>query len=52
MKEKCIHHWVIETPDGRFSKGVCSKCGNNKLFDNVIEDNLASHWKVGKAQYA
>jgi len=49
IKERCIHHWVIETPDGRFSKGTCSKCGTNKLFDNVIDDTNLSKWKVGKA---
>jgi len=51
MKEKCIHHWVIETPNGKYSKGVCSKCSTNKLFDNVIEDHSMSQWKLRKAEH-
>lgn len=28
--EKCHHHWIIESPNGEFSKGVCKHCGNQK----------------------
>ena len=46
---ECTHHWIIETPSGRFSKGICNKCKINKLFDNIIDDSNVSQWKVGKA---
>ncbi|MDD5082496.1 MAG: hypothetical protein PHU08_03885 [Dehalococcoidales bacterium] len=30
----CRHHWVIETPDGPSSRGVCKYCGTEKEFNN------------------
>jgi len=30
------HWWVIATPDGTFSNGVCRYCGEQKLFANTI----------------
>jgi hypothetical protein len=30
----CVHHWVIEQPNGPASKGVCKKCGATALFKN------------------
>ena len=34
----CQHHWVIETPHGAASRGVCRKCSETRLFGNVLED--------------
>lgn len=37
---KCIHHWVIETPNGPVNMGVCKKCGEEKGFpviDSVFD---------------
>jgi len=31
---KCQHHWIIETPKGPISKGVCKYCGAAKEFQN------------------
>ena len=22
----CVHHWIIDTPNGAFSRGTCRKC--------------------------
>ena len=33
----CRHQWLIDTPDGPSSKGVCRICGENKQFQNYIE---------------
>jgi len=33
-KGKCQHHWIIETPSGPVSKGVCKYCGAVKEFQN------------------
>lgn len=33
-KARCRHHWIIETPDGPRSRGVCKYCGATKEFDN------------------
>ncbi len=38
--EPCRHHWVIDTPDGAMSGGVCRLCGEHKLFANVFEDTI------------
>ena len=32
----CIHHWIIEPPEGPFSIGKCLKCGNEKEFQNYF----------------
>ena len=32
--EVCVHHWVIEPPEGPVSKGVCKICGAEKDFHN------------------
>jgi len=36
-KTKCgeAHHWKIDPPNGRYSKGVCQKCGAEREFDNA-----------------
>lgn len=32
----CIHHWIIESPDGVESPGTCQKCGAERTFANYI----------------
>lgn len=36
----CRHHWLIETPRGATSKGVCKLCGAAKEFRNSAD----SYW--------
>ena len=33
----CVHHWIIEAPDGRESMGSCKHCGVAKEFSNSNE---------------
>jgi len=33
----CRHHWLIETPRGATSKGVCKLCGQEKEFRNSFD---------------
>ena len=33
-KAECHHYWIIESPKGRTSKGVCKFCGVEKEFYN------------------
>lgn len=33
--ETCRHHWIIETPNGPFSRGVCKLCGEERDFENL-----------------
>jgi hypothetical protein len=36
----CKHHWVIESPNGEFSRGSCKVCGEEKQFRNSTPDNV------------
>lgn len=33
----CQHHWLIESPDGPVSMGVCRLCGAEREFQNYTE---------------
>ncbi len=33
----CVHHWVIEPPNGAVSQGSCKSCGEKKEFRNSFE---------------
>jgi hypothetical protein len=37
-QKKCIHHWLIETPDGKTSLGTCRLCGEIREFSNDWTD--------------
>lgn len=37
-KDECHHYWVIESPNGPTSKGVCKFCGAKKEFLNSMPD--------------
>ena len=41
----CQHHWVIETPHGAASRGVCRKCNEMRFFGNVLEDVVRDELK-------
>jgi len=34
-QQNCIHHWIIDTPDGQTSYGKCRICGAVTEFSNV-----------------
>lgn len=36
-KASCIHHWLIDSPNGRESRGFCKHCGKTKEFVNSTE---------------
>jgi len=36
----CRHHWVIDSPQGATSRGVCKICGAEKEFRNSAGDSL------------
>jgi hypothetical protein len=33
----CVHHWVIDPPNGAVSEGRCKSCGEKKEFRNSFE---------------
>ncbi|MFO8009882.1 MAG: hypothetical protein R6U89_03620 [Dehalococcoidia bacterium] len=46
---ECVHHWLIEPPEGPVSKGVCLKCGEVKEFNNYLP---FSSWEKEPAAYS
>jgi hypothetical protein len=38
----CQHHWIIETPSGPVSRGVCKLCGEQRAFKNYLD---APYWE-------
>ena len=32
----CRHHWLIETPEGPTSLGICRLCGEERMFENNL----------------
>ena len=43
----CMHHWMIESPNGPTSQGVCKICGVRSEFRNSMP---GSGWDRGNAQ--
>ena len=48
----CQHRWVIETPHGATSRGLCRSCGSTKRFPNAPEDILAGGGKAGMGRWS
>jgi len=38
---ECVHHWLIESPNGSTSTGKCLRCGQVRVFFNDY-DSAAS----------
>ena len=34
---QCRHHWLIESPGGPTSNGVCRNCGSERVFRNYLD---------------
>lgn len=41
-RPRCVHHWLIETPQGATSKGVCKLCGAMGEFRNATS---GAYWE-------
>jgi len=48
---KCPHYWIIESPKGPTSKGVCKFCGEEREFDSFGPDSW-SQWEHGTSTSA
>ena len=44
-QETCVHHWVIDPPEGPMSQGICRKCGTTREFQNFFP---YSTWETGR----
>ena len=40
------HHYIVDTPNGPTSEGVCKACGMTKKFPNYIEEYFVSDYNV------
>ncbi|MDO8568885.1 MAG: hypothetical protein Q7R57_09265 [Dehalococcoidales bacterium] len=45
---KCCHYWVIESPNGYNSRGVCKLCGEERIFNNSAERYLIKKRYAGQ----
>ncbi len=36
IEETCIHHWMIDSPNGPISTGTCKLCGVESEFRNSV----------------
>lgn len=45
---KCQHRWIIETPHGKTSRGLCKRCGVTKRFPNAADDAIARSGGLGR----
>ena len=34
IDNECLHHWLLEPPNGPVTEGVCKKCDLTKEFNN------------------
>jgi hypothetical protein len=39
-ENQCNHYWIIESPRGPTSSGICKFCGTRKEFDNWGPDSF------------
>jgi hypothetical protein len=44
-QEKCIHYWMIDTPDGSMSYSRCKRCGAVAEFSNIWMSDFADRKK-------
>jgi hypothetical protein len=40
VTDECPHHWMIETPNGETSTGLCKRCGTTKAFLNYSQRKI------------
>jgi len=40
VEGECHHYWVIKSPSGPVSQGVCKYCGAKKEFGNYLRECL------------
>ena len=46
--KSCQHRWVIETPHGATSRGLCKRCGATKRFPNAAQAIWESGGGLGR----
>ncbi len=41
-QQKCMHHWIIDSPHGHMSYGKCKRCGAVAEFFNTVTINIVT----------
>lgn len=41
-RDECVHYWLIDSPHGPISRGVCRFCGAEKEFSNSPPEFMLS----------
>ena len=49
-EDKCCHYWVIDSPNGPTSRGVCKFCGTENYFHNTPPEFLLSKQDTRKSE--
>lgn len=47
-KPSCIHHWLIDTPDGPTTHAQCKLCGAKKEFVSGLPSKKKANWGHGE----
>ena len=47
----CIHYWVIDSPEGPTSRGICRLCGAEDEFSNYISYPSWQDTKWGRSKH-
>ena len=42
-RSACLHHWVIDPPNGPVNKGTCRSCGEERDFLNYNEGDYGAY---------
>jgi hypothetical protein len=50
-RANCIHHWIIDAPNGRESQGSCKRCGVTKSFANSTEQVMWEQTNTLRSEY-
>jgi hypothetical protein len=36
---RCVHHWILDAPNGATVKGICKKCGAEREFSSLCDND-------------
>ncbi len=45
-QQKCIHHWIIDSPHDHMSYGKCKRCGAVAEFSNTLLTDFVERAKL------
>lgn len=44
VNQGCIHQWELDSHNGHWSNGICTKCGSTKQFANSLTEEEINTW--------